>query len=189
MTEISEKSTQLAPAVERFILHWGEMGERWGVNRSVSQIHALLYVTGKPLSADDIAAALSIARSNVSTSLRELLNWGLVRRTSVLGERRDFFEAEADMLEMIRRIAIGRKARELDPALEVLRQCVSDSSRDKSISPTAKARFKQMLDIMERVDSSFDEIIKLPSPLLSRLIRMGGAIARLVAPQPRKKET
>lgn len=188
MTEITDQKQKLAPVMERFILHWGEMGETWGVNRSVSQIHALLYVSARPMTAEDIAEALSMARSNVSTSLRELLGWSLIRRVPVLGDRRDFYEAEADMLEMVRRIALGRKARELDPALLVLRECVAEADRDRTVPPTARARFKQMLDVMEGVDRSFAEIMRLPTPILARLIRMGGAVARLVSPQPRSRK-
>jgi DNA-binding transcriptional regulator GbsR (MarR family) len=186
MTEISDiKSRVTAPAVERFILHWGEMGEAWGVNRSVSQIHALLYVSDRPMTAEDIAAALAMARSNVSTSLRVLLDWNLIKRVPVMGDRRDYYEAEADMLEMIRRIAQGRKARELDPALATLRACVAEAERDRAVSPTAKARFKDMLSVMEGVDKSFAEVMRLPSPVLLRLIRMGGAVTRLI-PKGRK---
>lgn len=186
MTEMTVQDRPVAPAVERFILQWGDMGEAWGVNRSVSQIHALLYVSDKPMTAEDIAAVLTMARSNVSTSLRELLGWNLIKRVPILGDRRDYYEAEADMLEMIRRIAMGRKARELDPALATLRECVAEAERDRSVSPTAKTRFKQMLDVMEGVDRSFNEVMRLPSPLLSKLIRMGGAVARLVSPVRKK---
>src|SRR4051812_29181030 len=112
MTEIPETTDRLPLAIERFVVAWGEMGETWGVNRSVSQIHALLYISDQPLTAEDIAARLKLARSNVSTSLRELLAWSLIRRVSALGDRRDFYEAEADVFEMVRRIAVNRKARE-----------------------------------------------------------------------------
>lgn len=186
MTEITVQKQPVSPAIERFILQWGDMGEAWGVNRSVSQIHALLYVADKPMTAEDIAGVLAMARSNVSTSLRELLGWNLIKRVPVLGDRRDYYEAESDMLEMIRRIATGRKARELDPALATLRECVAEAGRDRTVSPIAKARFKQMLDVMEGVDRSFAEVMRLPSPVLSRLIRMGGAVARLVSPGRKK---
>lgn len=188
MTETTEvKAFLLSPSVQRFVLHWGDMGETWGVNRSVSQIHALLYVSARAMTAEEIAAALGIARSNVSTSLRELTGWALVRRVPVLGDRRDHFEAESDMLEMVRRIALGRKARELDPALAVLRTCVLEANGDKSVTPEARKRFQQMLHVVEGVDRSFGELIQLPSPLLARLIRMGGAVARLVAPRARRR--
>jgi DNA-binding transcriptional regulator GbsR (MarR family) len=187
MTEITEPKQKIPEAVERFILHWGEMGEAWGVNRSVSQIHALLYTSPRPMTAEDIADTLSLARSNVSTSLRELLSWALIRRVSLLGDRRDYYEAETDMLEVVRRIAIGRKAREIDPALTVLRECVATADRDRSVDPIVRRRFRQMLDVMEGVDRGFDEVMRLPSPVLSRLIRIGGSVARLLSrPRARK---
>jgi DNA-binding transcriptional regulator GbsR (MarR family) len=133
MREITEHTDQtiqaeiLHPAVERFILHWGEMGGQWGVNRSVSQIHALLYISEHPRTAEEIAFVLGIARSNVSNSLKELLAWDLIRRVPVRGDRREHFEAEADVWELVSRIAAGRKAREIDPALAVLRSCVGRS--------------------------------------------------------------
>lgn len=179
MTEITVTKQQLPPAIERFVVHWGEMGEVWGVNRSVAQIQALLYASDRPLAAEDIALSLRLARSNVSTSLRELLSWTLVRRVSVLGDRRDYYEAEADMFEMVRRIAAGRKAREIAPAIAVLRTCVAEAEADPGVSTLVKARFAAMLRFSEAVDRSFDEIVALPAPALAKLIRMGGAIARL----------
>ena len=180
MTEITETTDPLPPVIERFVLHWGEMGEVWGVNRSVAQIHALLYVADGPQTAEAIAAALGLARSNVSNSLKELLGWSLVRRVPVLGDRRDHFEAEADMFEMVRRIAEGRKAREIDPALAVLRDCVGAADADARVSPRARKRLGQMLGLVELVDRGFSEIIRLPGPTLLKLMKMGGAIARLV---------
>ena len=187
MTEISDINKKLPAAIERVVVHWGEMGEMWGVNRSVAQIHALLYVAGKPMTAEDIAARLTIARSNVSTSLKELQSWSLIRRVQVLGDRRDYFEAEADIFEMVRRIAAGRKAREIDPTLSVLRSCVAEAGSDPSVAKDARLRLNEMLSFMESVDKSFDELIRLPSPVLSRLIKMGGALARLVGGKKPKK--
>lgn len=179
MTEITEDSATLPVAVERFVVAWGEMGEVWGVNRSVSQIHALLYVSDRPLSADEIAGRLKLARSNVSTSLKELIAWSLVRRVSALGDRRDFYEAEADVFEMVRRIAAGRKAREIDPAITALRACVAAAEGDARVSAEARRRFRIMLDFTEGVARSFDEVLQLPTPVLAKLIKMGGAVARL----------
>lgn len=170
----------MPPAIERFVVHWGEMGERWAVNRSVAQIHALLFISEKPLSAEEIADQLGLARSNVSTSLKELTTWALVKRVHVLGDRRDYFAAEADMLEMVRRIAAGRKAREIDPALAVLRSCAADAEDDPHVSAHVRKRLADMLTFTETVGRSFDEIMALPSPVLVRLIKMGGAVARLV---------
>lgn len=169
----------MPPAIERFVVAWGEMGAVWGVNRSVSQIHALLYVSERPLSADEIADRLKLARSNVSTSLRELMAWSLVRRVSALGDRRDFYEAEADVLEMVRRIAAGRKAREIDPAIAALRQCLAAADGDPRVSGGARKRFRAMLEVTEGAARGLDEILTLPTPVLAKLLRMGGAVARL----------
>jgi DNA-binding transcriptional regulator GbsR (MarR family) len=179
MTEISVKPQPLPPTLERFIVRWGEMGETWGVNRSVAQIHALLYVSDRPLTAEDIAERLSLARSNVSTSMRELLGWTLVRRVQVLGDRRDYYEAETDMLEMIRRIALGRQAREIDPAIALLEATLRSAASDPKVSPAARRRLSDMCETTRDVSRSFSEIMALPSPVLARLIRMGAAVARL----------
>jgi len=180
MTETTAAEKDLPPALERFVVHWGEMGDKWGVNRSVAQIHALLFVADRPMTAEEISERLGMARSNVSNSLKELQGWTLVKRVHVLGDRRDYFEAEADMFEMVRRIALGRKARELDPTLDLLRACAADAARDARVTPAARKRLGAMLEFMETVDRSFDEIMRLPAPVLSRLMKMGGAIARFV---------
>jgi DNA-binding transcriptional regulator GbsR (MarR family) len=187
MTEINVQTDALSGPVERFVLHWGEMGTSWGVNRSVAQIHALLYLSDVPLTAEDIADSLGMARSNVSTSLRELLGWNLIRRVHAMGDRRDYYEAEADMFEMVRRIALGRKAREIDPALAVLRSCLADAKADSAVPPSVRRRLAAMLDFTETVDRSFGEIMRLPAPTLMGLIRMGGAIARFAGRKSNKK--
>jgi DNA-binding transcriptional regulator GbsR (MarR family) len=187
MTETNVQTEILPGPVERFVLHWGEMGTSWGVNRSVAQIHALLYLSDAPLTAEDIAERLGMARSNVSTSLRELLSWNLIRRVHAMGDRRDYYEAEADMFEMVRRIAVGRKAREIDPALAVLRSCLADAKADAAVPPSVRKRLTAMLDFTETVDRSFGEIMRLPAPTLMGLIRMGGAIARFAGRKSNKK--
>ena len=173
--------------MERFVLHWGEMGTAWGVNRSVAQIHALLYLSETPLTAEDIADRLGMARSNVSTSLRELLSWSLIRRVHAMGDRRDYYDAEADMFEMVLRIAQGRKAREIDPALAVLRSCVAEAKADAAVPASVRKRLNAMLDFTETVNRSFGEIMRLPAPTLMGLIRMGGAIARFAGRKSHKK--
>jgi DNA-binding transcriptional regulator GbsR (MarR family) len=178
MTETSVNK-RLPAAIEHFVLHWGEMGAVWGVNRSVAQIHALLFVADEPLSAEDIAERLGMARSNVSTSLRELLGWSLIRRVPVMGDRRDFYAAEANMLAMVRCIAQGRKAREIDPVLGVLRTCVAEAKGDPRISAAARRRLGAMLEFTETVDRSFGEIMQLPAPTLTTLVKMGGTVARI----------
>jgi len=186
MTEMTAKDDFMPGPVERFVVHWGEMGSVWGVNRSVAQIHALLYLSETPLTAEDIAERLGMARSNVSTSLRELLSWNLIRRVHAMGDRRDFYEAEADVFEMVRRIAQARKTREIDPAIAVLRTCLADAKSDASVGPGVRKRLGSMLDFTETVDRSFGEIIRLPAPTLMALIRMGGTIARFVGKASRK---
>ena len=164
---------RLPPAVERFILHWGDMGDQWGVNRSVSQIYGLLYLSEDPLTAEDIADQLGMARSNVSNSLKELLSWELVRRVPIMGERRDYFEAETDIWEIAARIAAGRKQREIDPALEALRACVAEAASNLRISPVAKARLKDMLQFTETVDGWFAQMLTVPRSKLIALMRLG----------------
>ena len=132
MTETTAKK-KLPAAVERFVLHWGDMGDEWGVNRSVSQIHGLLYLSEIPMTADDIADTLGMARSNVSNSIRELLSWNLIRRVPIMGDRRDHYEAETDIWEVAARIAAGRKEREIDPAVEALRASMG-AADDPTIS-------------------------------------------------------
>ncbi len=187
MTEMTVRKGPLPPPLERFVLHWGEMGNIWGVNRSIAQIHALLYVSDNPMTAEEIAAQLGIARSNVSTSLRELLAWRLIRRVHVLGDRRDHYEAEADLFEMVRRIANGRKEREIDPTLAMLRDCVADAKSDARVSAHARRRLVGMLDFMDTVDRSFDEIMRLPAETLFRLVKMGGAVAKFVGGRARPR--
>jgi DNA-binding transcriptional regulator GbsR (MarR family) len=187
MTEMSVTKQNLPAAIERFVLHWGEMGTVWGVNRSVAQIHALLYVADTPLSAEDIADQLGMARSNASVSLRELLGWNLIRRVHAMGDRRDFYEAEADMFEMVRRIAEGRKAREINPALATLRACVTEAKADPRVSAGARKRLAAMLDFTQSVDKSFGEVMALPAPTLLALLKMGGAVARVATLRGKKR--
>jgi DNA-binding transcriptional regulator GbsR (MarR family) len=172
--------------VERFVLHWGDLGGRWGVNRSVSQIHALLYVSDRPLTAEEIADLLGLARSNISTSIKELLAWGLIRRVPVKGDRREHFEAEADIWEMFRRIAAGRKERELDPAILALRACVVEAKGDASVHPVAAERLEGLLGFVESLDRWYAQMLTVPKDKLAGLIRLGVRIVRFL-PGTRKK--
>ena len=170
----------MPPAVQRFVLHWGEMGQVWGVNRSIGQIHALLYLSGRPLTAEDIAETLSLARSNVSNSLKELIAWNLIRRVPVLGDRRDFFEAEADLWEMVTRIAEGRKSRELDPTMATLKACKAEAEADRFMDPKAKERIAAMLTFVEMIDTWASDMRRVPRAKLSLLMRLGSAILRFL---------
>ena len=179
MTETTGKK-KLPIAVQRFILQWGDMGDEWGVNRSVSQIHGLLYLSETPMTAEDIAEVLGMARSNVSNSIRELLAWTLIRRVPILGDRRDFFEAETDIWEVAARIAAGRKEREIDPAIAALRACVTDAADDPTISPVASRRLKEMLVFTELVERWYTQMLKVPRPRLIALIKLGEKIVSLL---------
>jgi DNA-binding transcriptional regulator GbsR (MarR family) len=180
MTEIRVESKPLAPAIERFVLHWGEMGGQWGVNRSVAQIQALLYLSERPLTAEAIAETLVMARSNVSNSLKELLGWRLIRRVPVMGDRRDHYEAETDLWEMVTRIAQGRKEREIDPAAAALRACLAEAKGDPRVSPVAMKRLAEMGQFLETVNRWYDQMIAVPAPKIMALMRMGARIVNLL---------
>ena len=186
MTEITGNPAKLPETVERFILHWGDMGSSWGVNRSVSQIHALLYLAERPLTAEDIADALGLARSNVSNSIRELMTWDLIRRVPVKGDRRDHFEAETDLWEISMRIAAVRKERELDPAVDALKACVAGADRDAKLHPVAAKRLKDMLAFIESIDRWYGQMLTVPRPKLAALLRLGTRIVSLL-PMGRQK--
>lgn len=170
----------MPPAVQRFVLHWGEMGTVWGVNRSIGQIHALLYLAGRPLTAEEIAETLSLARSNVSNSLKELMSWNLIRRVQVLGDRRDFFEAEAELWEMVTRIAEGRKSRELDPTKAILEACMADAEADRFMDPKAKGRIKEMLGFVNMIDAWAADMRRVPRAKLQLLMKLGSAVLRFL---------
>lgn len=165
----------------RFILHWGEMGSRWGVNRSVARIHALLYLTPRPLEAEEIAETLGLARSNVSTGLKELQRWDLVSVAPVLGNRRDRFIAEQDVWKMMNIIIAGRKRREIDPTLEMLRTCADELDADDDTPPAVRERINTTLEFIESANRWYEQISRLPRAVLLKLMRMGARVSRLVA--------
>ena len=173
--------TKLAPAAEKFVLHWGELGARWGINRTVAQIHALLYISEKPLNAEQIAETLSVARSNVSTSLRELQGWGLVQTVHQLGDRRDYFQVLDDVWEMFRKVMEERKRREIDPTVEVLRACVAEAEKGGAAGAHARERLASLRDFMETGAEVCDQIQKLPTPALVRFARLGNRIGKIIS--------
>jgi len=183
MTETKDRNEALPSAVREFVLLWGSLGERWGVNRSVSQIHALLYASEHALTAEDIADALGIARSNVSTSLRELQNWEIVRPVAVMGDRRTFYQAETDLWTLVSRIAQGRKARELDPAAAALRQCLASAEEDRGVSPVAVKRLRAMLDFVEQASRWYEQMASLPKSQLATLMKLGSGVSRWLGPR------
>ena len=180
MTEITIDS-KLPPAVERFVLQWGDMGGQWGVNRSVAQIHALLYLSERPLTAEEIAETLGMARSNVSNSLKELAGWKLIRRVPMLGDRRDHFEAETDLWQMVTRIAQGRKEREIDPAAAALRACRAEAEGDPGVSPVARKRLAEMEAFVGTLSRWYDQMLGVPAPKIMALIRMGSRVVNFLS--------
>lgn len=191
MTEITEQVERVATlprAVSDFVLQWGDLGKQWGVSRSVAQIHALLYLSDVPMTAEAIADQLAMARSNVSTSLRELLDWKLIRRVPVMGDRREHFAAEQDIWAMVTCIAAGRKAREIDPAEAALKQSTALAADDAAISAGARARLDAMLDFVTTMSRWHDQMLGVPKPALMALIKMGDGVTRLLGLAGRKKE-
>ncbi|HXW17712.1 MAG TPA: MarR family transcriptional regulator [Candidatus Acidoferrales bacterium] len=177
MTEATKPA--LSPAAEKFILHWGEMGTRWGVNRTVAQVHALLFLSKRPLNAEEISKTLSVARSNVSTSLRELLGWRIVRVAPVLGDRRQHFESMKDPWEMFRVILEERKKREFDPTIQVIRACLAESERSGPVDAHARERMTELLEFIVTTSELYEELRKLPPVATRRLLRARGKIRTL----------
>lgn len=168
------------PEAQAFILHWGEMGSHWGVNRSVSQVHALLYLSDRPLHAEEICDTLGLARSNVSTALKELQGYGIVRRQHVAGDRRDHFIAETDLWEMLMRITVERKKREIDPTLLVLSDLAAQLEGRKDVPPHIRERIGRMHEFMGTLTGWFDDVRRLPKGTLVALMKLGGKVARFV---------
>jgi len=170
---------QLTPVAQRFVLHWGEMGSRWGVNRTVAQIHALLFLMGRPMHAEELTETLGVARSNVSNSLKELQNWNLVRVVHLLGDRRDHFETLGDVWELLRVVVRERKAREFEPTVQVLKDCLSspDIAREPGLS---RQRIAETLALMETLSSWGDEMLRLDPQTLMKIMKLGARIQSLV---------
>jgi DNA-binding transcriptional regulator GbsR (MarR family) len=170
----------LSPTAQKFILHWGEMGARWGVNRTVAQIHALLFLANRPLAAEDIAESLTVARSNVSNSLKELQSWNLIRVTHLMGDRRDHFIALQDVWEIFRVIVEERKRREIDPTLTLLRECAIEGGNDADLEAASLARMTEVLALLEMLGTTYDDYKHLPPATLQRFLKMGGKVARFL---------
>jgi DNA-binding transcriptional regulator GbsR (MarR family) len=170
---------ELKPVVQRFILHWGEMGSRWGINRTVAQVHALLYISDRPLTAEQIAQTLAVARSNVSTCLKELQAWGIVSVVHVLGDRRDHFQTMTDVWQMFRIVLDERKRREIDPTLAVLRECVAEADKTPGDAHT-RARLRELLGFFESITGWYDQVRGLPTRTMIKLTKMGGRVRQIL---------
>jgi len=179
MTEITIDSDKLPEAVEAFVLRWGDLGGQWGVNRSVAQIQALLFLSDRPLTAEDISEKLGMARSNVSNSLRELLNWKLVMRVPVLGDRRDHYVAETDLWQMASKVAQGRKEREIDPMVGAIRAAMEHAD-DPRISPAVRARLNAMHEFVNTVEGWYNQMLHVPPSQIMTLIRLGSKVVGLL---------
>ena len=169
----------LSPNLSRFVLHWGEMGARWGVNRTVAQIHALLYITGRPMHAEEITDILGVARSNVSNSIRELQGWNLVKLVHIAGDRRDHFETSTQVWELFRTIARERQRREIAPTIEVLQALLADPAIGKEPAE-AKRRLRETLELLETLTAWSDEMLRLDTATLTKVLKLGARIKKLV---------
>ena len=176
----------LNPVEQKFILHWGEMGTKWGINRTVAQVHALLFLSPKPVPADEIAETLAVARSNVSTSLRELQGWGIVRVVHVLGDRRDHFETSKDVWEIFRTVSEERKRREIDPTLRVLGECVQELKTALQSDAYTRERLESMLEFLTVMSGLFDEVIRMPSGALKGVGKLRGKVITLLGSDKKK---
>ncbi len=171
---------ELSPVARKFVLHWGQMGARWGINRTVAQIHALLYVSPEPLNAEQIAEALSIARSNVSASLKELQGWGVVRVVHQLTDRRDYFESIQDVWEMFRTVLDERKKREIDPTVALLRDCMAELQRRNEPDCVTSQRIGRMLEFFETMSTWYENIRRLPTKSVIKFVSLGEKVRRWI---------
>ena len=172
--------TSLSPVQQKFILHWGEMGTRWGINRTVAQIHALLFISERPLNAETIAAALVVARSNVSTSLKELQGWGIVKRVHVMGDSRDHFESIKDVWEMFRVVMDERKKREFDPTERLLRQCIAEAEKDKETDEYTEQKLRELADFFQTTADWYSQVRQWPTSAIAKLLKTGDKLRKLI---------
>ncbi len=177
---MTDSSKALSPAAQKFILHWGEMGTRWGINRTVAQVHALLFLSDRPLSAEEIARTLSVARSNVSTSLRELQGWRIVRGVSLFRDRRQHFETMKDLWEMFRVILEERKRREFDPTIAVVRDCVAEARKGGVTDSYSRERMEELLEFIVLMSALFEEFRALSPSAMKGLVKLRGGLRKLL---------
>jgi DNA-binding transcriptional regulator GbsR (MarR family) len=175
----------LTKAACEFILHWGEMGNRWGVNRTVARVHALLYLSAEPLTAEDIAEALSVARSNVSTSLRELQNWQLVQATHQMGDRREFFSTSHDAWQLFLTVAHQRVPREIEPTIAAVGRLATEAHVEKQ--PEVTARIAGMHVFLQEMHGWYQQMTKLPPNTLRSLVNLGAGVTKWLPSQRKAK--
>ena len=171
---------KLTAVQQKFILHWGEMGTRWGVNRTVAQVHALLFIADQPLNAEDLVETLGVARSNISTSIKELQGWGIVHTVPVLGERRDHFATTADVWEMFQIILDERKKREIDPTLALLRECVAEADAEAGESDHTRRRLRELCEMIDHLAQWYTQIRALPTGAVIKFVKMGSKVRKVL---------
>jgi DNA-binding transcriptional regulator GbsR (MarR family) len=171
---------KLSPVQQKFILHWGEMGTRWGINRTVAQIHALLYISPKPLNADDLVGTLGVARSNVSSSLKELQGWGIVKMVHVLGDKRDHFESMKDVWELFRVVLDERKKREIDPTMRMLHECITEAEKDKETDEYTEQKLRELQDFFETTTAWYMQVRQWPTTALTKFVKTADKIRKLI---------
>ena len=164
------------PVIEKLVLHWGEMGSRWGISRMVAQIHALLHFSPKPMAADEIVEARGVARSHVSNSLKELQSWGIVRVVHILGDRREHFQSIKDVWQLFELLLDERKRREMDPTLKMLRETQAHLNGGAKADLHTRDRVREMLEFFELMDSGYGEVRRLPLESRIKLVKWGKRI-------------
>ena len=179
----------LSPVAQKFILHWGEMGTRWGINRTVAQVHALLFLSPKPVPADEISTTLAVARSNVSTSLRELQGWGIVRIAHVLGDRRDHFESLKDVWRMFQIIVEERKRREVDPTIAMLKGCEAELAQTNPADSYTAERIAEMTGFFETTTALYRELHRLPAGAVRQAFKLKSRWKKLLSGEVSKDRT
>ena len=163
----------LSDTAKEFILHWGEMGARWGVNRTVAQVHALLYLSPEAMTAEEIAEALAVARSNVSTSLKELQSWGIVKMTHILGDKRDHFESMKDVWELFRVVLNERKRREIDPTIQMLDECIAEAEKNPGADAYTEQRLRDLREFFGTTSAWYSQICQMPAAGIVKFLKLG----------------
>jgi len=180
MTEITEIAEKLPETVQEFVLRWGDMGGQWGVNRSVAQIHALLFMSERPMHAEEISQILGIARSNVSNSIKELFAWRLIEKAPINHDRRDHFVAVEDVMTMFRLIVRGRMEREINPAIDTLTRCLARAESDKALSVTGKTKLEEMNTFVTGANEFYRQMQEVPNSKLFAMMKMGSSILKFL---------
>ena len=171
---------KLSSVQQKFVLHWGEMGTRWGINRTVAQIHALLYISPKPVNADDIVEALGVARSNVSTSLKDLQGWGIVKLVHVLGDKRDHFVTMKDVWEMFRAVLDERKKREIDPTMRMLRDCIVEAEKDRETDEYTEQKLRDLHNFFETTSAWYLQVRQWPTSAMVKFMKLGDKVLKVL---------